>query len=105
MPCDQLRYQYANFDKADFEVLRAAILRAGLTISREDKERKFIYFYDSNGLTGNFYGGKFTVQEGIEIDAIKRQYSNEAVERASKKYGFTVKKNTGNKYLLTRRTY
>ncbi len=52
-----------------------------------------------------FVNGAFLVPRGFDLTAIKAEYSKEAVERAAKKYSWTTKKLSANKYELTRRTY
>ncbi len=109
MPCDQIRLQRSDFKNADLAVLRAALIRAGMEITFDSAERGMIRFFDRQTYrTGQFANGAFTVQEGLDVDNIKREYSSEAVERAAKKYAFSLKniKTTGvNKYVLTRRAF
>ncbi len=107
MPCDQVRYQYADFSNADLDVLRAALIRDGLEITMENAERGYLYFRDSAGRTGSFQNGKFVTVEGraVDINSIKKAYTQEVIARAQKQYGFTVKKKVGNKITLSRKVY
>ncbi len=85
--------------------MRAALIRLGMTIYGEDKERGYLYFRAQNGRTGSFKYGQLQLQQGLDVNEIKRAYSREAVEASSKKYGFSFKQVKGkeNQYEVTRR--
>jgi len=111
LPCDSLRIQRADYKNADLATLRAALIRAGLSITSEDTERGYLSFRDPQTYrTGQFRNGAFLAQEGIDLENIKREYSCEAVERAAKKFAFSykapVKTKSGSMlYAATRRSF
>ncbi len=107
MPCDRVYLQRTDFRAASPEILRAALINAGMEITMENAERGYVYFRDRAGRTGSFQNGQFQTQDGIEVNEIKRAYSCEAAERAAKKYGFKIQKKTGttSKFQFVRRGY
>lgn len=108
MPCDQIRLQSVDFANGNVGVLKAALEAAGYEVSH-DAERNWLWFRDKSGTrayrTGTFRNGTFTVQEGIDVDEIKKEYANEAVKVAAKKFNWSVKETAENKFRLTRRTF
>lgn len=103
MPCDQIRYQQVEYKAANQDLLKAALVRAGYEVTEIGAGLRF--WHKTTTQSGSFANGKFTVVEGTDVDAIKREYAAEAVERAQKKFGWAVKKTADNKYRLTRRTF
>ncbi len=105
MPCDAVRVMTSDYKNCDVSVLKAALLRLGMTLYGEDAERGYLYFRAKNGRSGSFGDGRFQLQEGIDVNEIKRAYSREAIEQSSKKYGFSFKQVKGNEnqYEVTRR--
>lgn len=90
MPCEQTRFQRSDFRNCTMDILRAALINAGMENILENAERGAIYFRDKAYRRGQFSNGQFTLQEGMDVNEIKRAYSCEAAERAAKKYGFKI---------------
>lgn len=96
MPCDQRITNTVEFKAGtDPDLLRAALEAAGYRVYDYYGGIGFTHNQNYN-LGGKFKDGVFTVTEGTDTNAIKRQYSIASVKATAKKFGWTVKQDKNN---------
>jgi hypothetical protein len=96
MPCDQRITNTVEFKEGtDPELLKAALEAAGFRTYDYLGGIGFTHNTDYR-LGGKFNKGVFTVTEGTDTNAIKRQYSIASVKATAKKFGWTVKQDQKN---------
>ena len=94
--------QKIDFAIANFDHLRAAIEAAGYTIVNESAG--YLQFRSATGQYGVFRNGTFSVPRGWDVDAIKREYSQQIVRAAAAKYNWKIQ-GAGGKIQLKRRAF
>ena len=95
--------QKVDFAVANFDHLRAAVEEAGYTIVNESAG--YLQFQSAAGQYGSFQEGTFNVPRGWDVDAIKREYSQQIVRAAAAKYNWKISQGAGGKIQLKRRAF
>lgn len=98
MPCDQVRVNQIVFKADNAEILKSALERAGFRVVQNGKNLSFTKGY----LSGSFQNNQFNVQEGIDVDEVKREYAKVSLELSAKKFGWAIVKTADNKLKLRR---
>ena len=99
MPCDSIQIMQVDLNLANADVLKAAIQQhlGGVFV---DKQNFMVDGQRFSIRDGQLVGDSRNV--GQMADRIRRAYSQEVVDRASRRFGWQ-KKTVGNKVTLTRR--
>lgn len=92
-----------SFDAANFDHLAAALESASYRITH--RAAGYLQFTDGSGQYGTFQNGQFRVPQDWDVDAIKRQYSQQIIQAASKKYGWKINQGAGGKLQLKKRAF
>lgn len=101
MPCEQIRQNQVTFSAGtDMELMNAALEAEGYRVSQYANGLSFAH-EDNWRQGGTFRDGVFNVNEGTDTDAIKRAYSLKAVQKAAKKFSWTIKADSKNKLKMT----
>ncbi len=98
MPCWQVRMNEVQFKAENLDILKTALERAGFNVQKNGQALNFTKGYRS----GSFQNNKFTAQDGIDVDQVKREYSKVATELSAKKFGWVITKTADNKLKLRR---
>lgn len=108
MPCDSIQTAQVNFnlDATDLNLLKLALEGLGYTVSQVGSKLNF--YLDRKQASGTWENGKFSARvygsaDEFDVNEVKRAYSKEVVKYASKRFGWTLKETTQNKYEAQRR--
>jgi len=96
MPCDQVRTQQVDWQKADAVTLVAALGADGWTITLGNG----VMTARKSGAKAEFGAGKLTT-ENIEPNAVRRLYAEQTIRTVTQRYGWRQEAR-GSKRVLTK---
>lgn len=102
MPCYTVKRMSIEFQQQNHELLRKAIEELGWVITGSSVNTVDFYV---NGSYVSIGGGKIRLDQGMEhvIDTLKREYTKQAVKKATSRYGWASKQTAENQFTVTRR--
>jgi hypothetical protein len=105
MPCDSIRRNVVNFDAADLDILVAAVTACGHLDAAILDERGVatLRFRDRDtGEPCRYADKRLNVPATMDVDEIKRAYSQKTLQVAAKRFGWQMKSVAENKFVARR---
>jgi hypothetical protein len=108
MPCNTVQRTTVAFKAENIDTLSKALASLGLSV--REAEKGVLVFYGYVGGSGAYQQGRYLaaegkldVQQGFDVNALKRSYSAVVVEQAAKRFGWNVQKKDATHYAAQRR--
>ena len=97
MACNQIIRQSIDFAQGQNNIVDLARALEALNYSVTLEKSKITFYHKRTYESGAFQNGKFLVNRGFNMDAVKQEFSRQIVKSTAKQYGWeAIFKEDGN---------